>query len=61
MIAVAFLRGNAWIEMGFWWSTRATDLSHSCEGMRGLKYHEMTIGGKESGVAFLRGNAWIEI
>ena len=35
--------------------------SHSCEGVRGLKYAGVYAGERDPQVAFLRGSAWIEI
>ena len=61
-IFVAFLRGSAWIEIT---NNMYDDVfgkkSHSCEGVRGLKFVVSTGKSKRLFVAFLRGSAWIEI
>ena len=61
MIAVAFLRGNAWIEIETLTALCGGLGSHSCEGMRGLKYLFHCVFCRRRHVAFLRGSAWIEM
>ena len=58
---VAFLRGNAWIEIIFLLVNDCFSTSHSCEGMRGLKYLFHCVFCRRRHVAFLRGSAWIEM
>ena len=61
-VAVALLRGGAWIEISTCrWVAPTTLPSHSFAGVRGLKCYGIRRALLHLVVALLRGGAWIEI